>query len=252
MLDEAQTSFFEQHLTICPLCREALSDALAIKNELRRLRRPEIPVVVAQRVRMSMRDEIRGRRAVNIASPAREWLQMRLMPFAVGMLASVVIGFSFLSLLFSGGLAPGSRDTLSSLPENQILIAANRDSFRGDTSDYIAAADYARARVAVAGESPSINPQGALISLSRSLVHGGMKSNEIVVVADVFSDGLARIAEVVEPSQDTRAIDELQKALVSDPVNSPFVPAVMDNRSGSVRVVLKFQSVEVNTRKIRK
>lgn len=173
------------------------------------------------------------------------------MPVGVGLLASVVVGFSFLSLLFNGGLAPMQRDVASSFPETQVLIAANRNSYRGD-ADEILPADYARTRLAVAGESPSINPQGALISLSRSLVHGGMKNDEVVVVADVFANGLARIAEVVEPSRDNRAVDELERALVSDPSNAPFVTADMDKRSESVRVVLKFQSVEVNSRRIRK
>lgn len=252
MLDGAQTASFEQHLAVCPLCRARVSNTVSIKNELRSLSRPEIPVIISERVRRAVRDEIRGGRAPYIASPAREWLQMRLMPFAVGLLATVVVGFSFLSMLFNGGLVTGSSETAASVPDNRVLIAANRGPLRGDASDDISPADYARTRLAVAGESPSINPQGALISLSRSLVQGGMKNNEVVVVADVFSNGLARIAEVVEPSQNDRAVDELQKALVSDPSNAPFVTADMDKRSENVRVVLKFQSVEVNTRKLRK
>ena len=102
--------------------------------------------------------------------------------------------------------------------------------------------------LAVGGESPSINPQGALIALSQSIVRGNMKDDEVVVVADVFSNGLAKISEVIEPSADRKAIDELERALNSDPSNAPFVPANLDNRSDSVRVVLKFQSVNVNTR----
>lgn len=252
MLDRAQTASFEQHLTICPLCRVRVSDSVAIKNELRRLTRPEIPSVFTQRMQRAVREEIRGGRSINISASAYEWLQMRLMPFAVGLLATIVVGFSFLSMLFNGGLVAGSSETVASVPDNRVLIAANRGPLRGDASDDISPADYARTRLAVAGESPSINPQGALISLSRSLVNGGMKNDEVVVVADVFSNGLARIAEVVEPSRNDRAVDELQKALVSDPSNAPFVTADMDKRSENVRVVLKFQSVEVNTRKLRK
>jgi hypothetical protein len=66
-------------------------------------------------------------------------------------------------------------------------------------------------------------------------------------VADVFGNGLAQIAEVVEPSRDRHAVAELQKALDSDPSYAPFVPASYENRPDSVRVVLRFQSVAVNT-----
>jgi hypothetical protein len=101
--------------------------------------------------------------------------------------------------------------------------------------------------MAIAGESPSINPQGALVALTRSLVRGEMKDDEVVVVADVFGNGLAQIAEVVEPSHDRHAVAQLQKALESDPAYAPFVSADMDRRSDPVRVVLKIQSVNVNT-----
>ena len=107
---------------------------------------------------------------------------------------------------------------------------------------------YANTRLAFAGESPSINPQGALVALTKSLVRGEMKDDEVVVVADVFGNGLAQIAEVVEPSSDRDAVMELQKALQSDPAYAPFVPANLDQRSETIRVVLKIQNVNVHTR----
>jgi hypothetical protein len=73
-----------------------------------------------------------------------------------------------------------------------------------------------------------------------------MKDDEVVVVADVYGDGLAQISEIVEPSRDGRAIEQLERALNSGPSNSAFVPAALENRADSVRVVLKFQSVDVN------
>jgi hypothetical protein len=111
----------------------------------------------------------------------------------------------------------------------------------------ITGTEYARSRMAIAGESPSINPRGALVALTKSLVRGEMRDDEVTVVADVFSNGLAQVAEVVEPSHDRRAIEELQKALQSDPSFAPFVPADVDKRSGTVRVVLKIQNVNVRT-----
>ena len=75
-----------------------------------------------------------------------------------------------------------------------------------------------------------------------------MRDDEVTVVADVFGNGLAQIAEVVEPSRDERAVEELERALQSDPSYAPFVPANMDQRSSeTIRVVLKIQSVNVDT-----
>lgn len=109
-------------------------------------------------------------------------------------------------------------------------------------------AAYADGRRGIAGESPSINPRGALVALTKSLVRGEMHDDEVVVVADVFSNGLAQIAEVVEPSRDRRAVSELQKALESDPSFAPFVSADVDQRSETpIRVVLKIQNVDVKT-----
>jgi hypothetical protein len=107
--------------------------------------------------------------------------------------------------------------------------------------------EYAQTRLSIAGESPSVNPNGALIALTRSLVRGEMKDDEVVVVAEVFGNGLARISEVVEPSHDHRAVAELEQALKSDPAYAPFVPADFDKRSDSIRVILKLQSVDVQT-----
>ena len=74
-----------------------------------------------------------------------------------------------------------------------------------------------------------------------------MKDDEVVVVAEVFGNGLAKIDEVVEPSRNRRAVGELEKALQSDPSFAPFVPADLDNRPESVKVIFKIQSVNVNT-----
>jgi hypothetical protein len=107
---------------------------------------------------------------------------------------------------------------------------------------------YASTRKDISNESPSINPEGALVALTNSLAEGDLKEGEVVVVADVFGNGLAKIDEVVEPSRDRRAVVELDRALRSDPAYAPFVPADLDQRPDSVKVILKIQSVNVSTR----
>jgi hypothetical protein len=147
--------------------------------------------------------------------------------------------------MFSGSLRSGP---FAGPPANDsaVLLASNRHVPGDINQSDISQSDYARERMEFASESPSVNPQGALVALTRSFVRGGMKNDEMVVVADVFSNGLAQIAEVVEPSLDRRAVGELEKALDSDPAFAPFVPADIENRPESVRVVLKFQSVNVS------
>ena len=83
--------------------------------------------------------------------------------------------------------------------------------------------------------------------MTKSLIRGGMKDEEVVVVADVFGNGLARISEIVESPSDGRSLGELEKAFESSPNSTPFVPAVMENRPDNMRIVLKFQSVNVST-----
>jgi hypothetical protein len=244
-LCEPEAFAVEDHLTICPLCRERVDNIREMLADMKRFSRPEVPVKVANRVRLAVRDDIRKRHFPGLSPSRVDWLQMRLMPISVGIMASLFVSFSFLTLLLSGSLAIDDYHAMKGGGDSRIMITPGGPVEQGKRGDDISPVDFARTRTSVSGESPSINPQGALASISRSLVGRGIRNNEVVVVADVFSNGLARIAEVVEPSQNSRAINELQKALDSDLSAAPFVPAEMDNRSNSVRVVLKFQSVEV-------
>ena len=67
-----------------------------------------------------------------------------------------------------------------------VLIADRRFISRAsDGEPALSPSSYARSRTDVSGESPSINPQGALVALTRSLVRGEMRDDEVVVVADV-------------------------------------------------------------------
>jgi len=163
------------------------------------------------------------------------------------MMATLVMAFTLLTVMFSGIRDRGVATASNPSGSDTVMLATNRGPLQKQYPDSLSASDYAKTRLDISSESPSVNPQGALIALTKSLVRGGMKDDEVVVVADVFGNGLARISEVIEPSRDSRAIAELQKALESDPAYSPFVTANLDKRSDSVRVVLRFQSVDVRT-----
>lgn len=244
--DESEVDRVKAHLDSCPLCRQRFAEFREIAVGLRKIRRPEISARLRNSIKQSVRAEKRSSQALWLpfSHDFREWLMMRFMPYSVGVCTSLLVAVTFLTMMFSGMLKPGNVPVPGSRSDS-MLLASNRAPYEsGDV--HISPSEYASSRLGYGEESPSINPNGALIALTKSLVRGGMKDDEVVVVADVFGNGLAQIAEVVEPSRDRRAVSELEKALDSDPAYAPFVPTSLENRPESMRVILKFQSVNVN------
>ena len=250
-LTEREFGLVKDHLEACPLCRQKYSELREIRTGLRRMSRPKVSPLLQNQVKRAVKTELCSSktRLLPISVEVRKWIEIRVMPYGVGVLTSLVLGFTFLATMFSGTHTAGS---LNAAPQNSygsdpVMLASNREPFRDSYPGVLSASDYAQSRLDISSESPSINPQGALIALTKSLIRGGMKDDEVVVVADVFGNGLAQIAEVVEPSRDRQAVYELQKAFDSDPAYAPFVASSLDRRSDNVRVVLKFNSVSVST-----
>lgn len=237
----------ESHLTTCPLCRDAVDAYRSIGRELRVSRRYTLPVAAERSIREALAQEIAGprRRSSWLSTAATEWLQMRLMPAAIGTLASLTLGLGVLGFLFSSATSNDPAAAEKYPGQTSVLLAGGTSSTYNDSA--IFPADYARGRLAVAADSPSVNPQGSLIKLTGSM-RPTKTQDGLVIVADVMEDGLAKIREVVTPVKDSRTINELQKAMDTSIGDSPFVPASMDNRSDRVRVVLRFQRVDVDTR----
>ncbi len=248
-LNEGEAAFVKGHLDICPRCRLRNAEYLEIRSDLARIRRAEITASFKANLRVAVRSELNNARenTLPLSSDLREWLQMRVMPYSVGVFASLLIGVTFLTMMFSGMLQPKPIQVANGGREGSILLASNSNPYNEDAASFISPVDFAHSRMGFASESPSINPQGGLVALTRSLIRGGMKDEEVVVVADVFGSGLARISEVVESPRDSRSLGDLEKALGSDASSTPFVPAVMENRPENIRIVLKFQSVDVRT-----
>lgn len=230
----------DDHLTQCPLCRQELAEIREIRSSLRSLPRPQVPAARLAAIRSkvaSLSLPVYPSPSFRLVGEERgKWVDVWLMPYAVGACSSVILGITLLWLIF----LPASRSELAFEPNSN-----SPDPASLALTHEITPLQYASTRLAVANESPSVNPQGALVALTRSLMRGEMKDDEVVIVADVFGDGLARIAEVVEPSRDERAVRELQKALQSDPAFAPFVPANIDHRAENVRVVLRVHTIAV-------
>ena len=237
-----------EHLDTCPVCRAANAELVEIRLALRSMPATDVPQYLNAQIRTRIAAERRAIRQSWMPFPAdvREWVTHAVMPYSVGAVASLVLGIGLLFVLSNGRYSqfPGGGASSSG---SSVMLAQDRDPWAEPTVDGVSPIAFAKARSNVAGESPIVNPNGALVALTRSFVRGSMKDEEVVVVADVFSDGLAQIQQVVEPSRDSRAVDELQKAFDSDPSFAPFVPAKLENRPESVTVVLRFQRVDVKT-----
>jgi hypothetical protein len=245
ILTDEEHAIVDKHLVQCPLCRQKLDDFRALRQSLKRISQPAMPKDLLASVKTSLRTELAPeapKKKSYFSRSFREFLQMRVMPLTVGTAASLVFGFSLLWILLSNANRQTPVDTYIT---RQVPVFVPQPP--SADSDIITPADVVAQRGLVSSESPSINPQGALMAMTKSLVSGKSKEDEVVVVADVLSDGLANIEEVVEPLDDQNTVYELEKAMRKNSSDAPFVPAFLDRRADSVRVVLKIQRVDVRT-----
>lgn len=245
VLTDDERAQLDAHLKTCPLCRVKLSEFQALRNDLRLAALPEIPDDLIFSVKNAVAVELnRAQRKPSaiFSNSFREWLQYRLMPYSVGVIGSLVLGFALLISLLSTREATQKGVEYAQINSNRALMASNSNSSVGEINSL----DYPGAvEVPITNETPRLNPAGALLALTKSIVRGKMKDEEVVVVADVFGDGIAKITEVVEAPLDDRAMKDLERALHEDPSYAPFVPANQDQRSSVVRVILKIQRVDV-------
>lgn len=232
------------HLARCPNCRQRDYDFRNIQRGLRTFSVATPPSDLIRSVKIAVLAERRSseRSWINISPVLDYRLKMRVFPMGIGVFATLLIGITFLMALFSVP-PPTSEQAFSR--NNPQYLAENGRRYNDELLPYPFPLDDANGRMSLTSQPPSVNPQGAIIALTRALIRGGMKDDEVVVVADVFGNGLAKITEIVEPSRDKMAIHELEKALKSDPDFAPFVPASQENRPDTVRVVLKLQNVNV-------
>jgi len=233
----------QEHLAICPICRQELFEYREMRSALRSLSRAKMPA--------ALRDGLKDW-AIAAARPAMfsfpklngfAWRQ-NLLPLVGSSLASILVGFALFSYLLSGVLGENS-SIVANAPRPNVGTFGRPANPR----DSVSAADFANQRLAYSAESPSINPQGALVAMTRGLSGSNLKNDEMVVVARVFGNGLAQITDVVEPASDPQAVEDLEHAFQDHLSSTPFVPAKLDGRGNDVQVVLKIQNVVVSPNK---
>lgn len=245
-LGAASRAACDAHLEQCPYCRYQLAETRGMVRSLAGLARPEPPPDLASSIRHALAIEA-GVVARQPALPFHlflyRWLRPHIMPYTIGALTSAL-----LFICMSAALLPNMR-VLRELENPRaggnayVINLGTFDAGPYDVTRPLTPENYALRRREFSTESPSLNPRGALASLawSHSPSHPD-DDDEMVVVADVFSNGSAALADVVLPPRDRRMIDDVQRAFRSSPA---FVPASLDHRPQTMRVVLAIQKMDV-------
>jgi Putative zinc-finger len=233
----------DEHLQACPVCRAHLSELRSVRQGLRALSRPSVPWDLTASISQALAIEGEARRLqprLSLSVRFTRWLEPKLMPYTVGSFASIILFACMFTAL---------RPHFVALHE---AVAQINSAYRvtPGPSIYDAVQDYATSRAPFAEQSPSLNPSGALAALTHSYTQPqhqepDQEADEMVVVADVFSNGNASLAGVVHPPRDRQMLADFESALRQD---AAFVPAAFDRRPDTMRVVFTLQKVDVRDR----
>ena len=238
----------DRHLDVCPVCRARLSELRSITRSLGMLAAPAMPADLVNSVNRAILAEAdvrQYRTQITFGDVVRGWLQPLPVRYAFSSLASILLfGAVFLSLrphmiaLHEAALAFDETAMIREIPDFM--------SVGYDINQPISPQSYSALRSPFNAESPSLNPSGALAMLSWSPLqvrnHKNQDSDDMVVVADVFSNGVASLADVVQAPRDRRMLQNFQRALRQD---AAFVPASLDRRPDTMRVIFSVQRVDV-------
>ncbi len=237
------------HLEVCPVCRAHLTELRSIRSGLAMLVRPEPPVDLVPSINRALMVEAamqRARQQTTFGDVVSAWLQPVMMRYAFSSLASVIIFASVFA-----GLRPqmvALHEAALAFDQTQVTIES-ADPFRPDINKPVSPESYAALRNPFNAESPSLNPSGALATLTseptRLRDNGREGDDDMMVVADVFTNGSASLADVMQAPRDRRMLEDFEKALHQ---NAAFVPAALDRRPETMRVVFSIQRVDVRDR----
>ncbi len=232
----------EGHLDGCPVCRAHVVELRTLSRGLRQLARPAVPSDLVSSISDALQIEAAARRQ----TPSRSfkermalWAEPRLMPYGVGAMASVLLFFS----MFVGLRPHFEALQRAARQSDSLLVVANTGL---DLNRPVTSEDISADRAPFAEQSPSLDPKGALAVLTSSYAQPHTASTEdiddMIVVADVFSNGSASLAGVVQAPRNPQMLTDFEVALRQ---SAAFVPASLDRRPGTMRVVFSVQKVDV-------
>jgi len=252
-LDERQACY--QHLEVCPVCRARMAELRTLRSSLANLSRPAPPADLVPKINVALAAkaaEMRARRNATtfdaINDWAVKWLQPRPMRYAFSSLASIIIFTAVFAALRPHMIALHE----ATLAFEQVQVSTTPDEYfllvtePYDITKPISPESYAALRTPYNAESPSLNPNGALATLGWQVDryrNNRDSDNNMVIVADVFTNGSASLANVMQAPRDRRVLEDFERALRKD---AAFVPAALDRRPETMRVVFSVQRVDVH------
>jgi anti-sigma factor RsiW len=209
----------EAHLETCPFCRQRLAETRATLRALSSLSRPSAPADLVSDIRYAVLVE----RAARVQQPwtpawlrALRWIEPRVMPYTVGALTSILLFFM----------------VVKALKPQMVLLRELAQAVREEPPESAVPAPFS-------SESPSLNPSGDLLRVMADQ----SRDDDVTIVANVFSNGSASIEEVMQSPRDARTLAQIEEALRRTPA---FVPASLDQRPQTMRVVLSLSKVNVH------
>lgn len=234
----------DRHLEVCPVCRDEVAQLRSLRLSLSTLPRPSVPAELVTAIQSAVRAEAvvqknrrRAPKSEIFVDFISVWLQPRPMRYAFSSIASIVLFASVFVAL---------RPHMLVLHEAAVSFEQFNAAADG-AYDINQPINYAALRSPFNTESPSLNPYGSLATLNLSSVHSqnSESNDDMVVIADVFSNGTASVADVMHAPRNRRMLDDFQAALRN---NAAFVPSSLDRRPETMRVVFSIQRVEVRAR----
>jgi hypothetical protein len=238
----------DEHLDRCPVCRDEAIEMRALRRRLSLLTPPTPPSDLSTTISNALAIEAAARQQQpnpSLGHRIARFVEPWVMPYSAGSFASVVMFF----LMFTA-LRPHFVALREAAAQQGYSVSVVQPVPGYDLYQPVAGAGLAAARAPFAVESPTLDPGGALAALTVSYArpHAELDgdADDMIVVTDVFSNGFASLADVVQPPRDKRMLDEFESALRQ---NAAFVDASLDRRPDTMRVVFAVQKVDVDERK---
>src|ERR1700752_1734980 len=190
----------DEHLDRCPVCRDEAIELRSLRRRLILLTPPTPPSDLALTISNALAIEAAARRQQpnpSLGHRIRRFIEPWVMPYSAGSFASVVMFFLMFAALRPHFVA--LREA-AALQRDSVFVI---QSVSYDLSQPVTAEGLAASRAQFAFESPTLNPGGALAALTVSYArpHANLDgdADDMIVVTNVFSNGVASLASVVQP-----------------------------------------------------